>query len=77
MNAGRVLSMASNVGDVTGPKDRSHGQTWEKFEKGLVGSTRPEPPGRPHLQIVRKDASPLAREISRRRMLGLAFIPSR
>lgn len=75
VNAGRVL--AARGGGVGGPKVPNQGEIW----KGEAASTRPEPSGlrwpEPRLQVVRKDASPLAKAIVERRRAGLPFVPHR
>jgi len=74
--AGRTVAMIEGGGDVGGgPKDpsRPRGDQW--VAKSLqVASTRP---ARPRLERVSKDSSPLAREISRRRLQGLQYVPTR
>lgn len=72
VNAGRAVGMVEG-GDVSGgPKAAGRLQVEKADQQG--GSTRP---ARPVLQVVRKEDSPLAREISRRRAAGLPFVPEK
>jgi hypothetical protein len=76
VNAGRTVAMIEGPGGVGGaPKvpGRQQGDLWvPKEETAKAASTR-------LASIVRKsrDSSPLAQEISRRRLAGMQFIPTR
>jgi hypothetical protein len=76
VSAGRTVAMIEGPGGVGGaPKvpGRQQGDLWvPKAETAKAASTRPA-------SIVRKsrDSSPLAQEISRRRLAGQQFVPTR
>jgi len=78
VNAGRAINAFEMRGDVTGgPKVPGvlRGDLWTpKEEAEKADSSRP---ARPRLERVSKDSSPLAREISRRRLAGLTYVPTR
>lgn len=76
IGAGRAIQMTTGGGRVGGPKVPAAAPGQPQVRQGDIFKASPRDAST-RLERVRKDSSPLAQEISRRRAAGLPFVPAR